>query len=289
MKKAGWSVSVLMMGLLAALLRTPAGGLARSGRSGSRPARVTSPVLDPLSDIRVDAVDNTSPAVAYNGRRGEYLVVWTTEQDANTWDIWARRVGASGNLGDVFNVATGAAEKRTEPAVAYSSAQDEYLVVYVYEVSSSDYDIHARRVSWSGGLVSGEFAINTDSFWQTSPTVVYNSVNDEYLVVYQNTWGDLRKDIAAQRVSASDGALQSWSIVASDTNEWRIMPDVAYNEDEHEYLIMYTHYDASGRSARAKISSYDMATLSPEITIHDSPNYVGVPMVSAGSGGYLAI
>jgi hypothetical protein len=72
--------------------------------------------------------------VAYNSQHDEYLVVWE-ERDATTSSVRGRRVSATGWLpGNVFTVASGVMTDVycSDPAVAYSSAADRYLVVYDY-------------------------------------------------------------------------------------------------------------------------------------------------------------
>jgi hypothetical protein len=215
MKRASWLVLALALGLLMPPVGAPAGGMAQPPSRTSRPAAIQSLTLDPPIDIWVDGLQNFAPAVAYNSRQDEYLVVWYTQQGANTEDIWARRVGSDGSLRPSFNVATGEAEKRWQPIVAYSPAQNGYLIVYTYELSADDFDPYAKRVSSDGGWMSGEFPIKNETGLQVAPRVAYNNVHDEYLVVYENAWADGLKDIAAQRVRASDGALLSWRNIAS--------------------------------------------------------------------------
>jgi hypothetical protein len=289
MKRASWLVLALALGLLMPPVGAPAGGMAQPPSRTSRPAAIQSLTLDPPIDIWVDGLQNFAPAVAYNSRQDEYLVVWYTQQGANTEDIWARRVGSDGSLRPSFNVATGEAEKRWQPIVAYSPAQNGYLIVYTYELSADDFDPYAKRVSSDGGWMSGEFPIKNETGLQVAPRVAYNNVHDEYLVVYENAWADGLKDIAAQRVRASDGALLSWRNIATGTNEWRVFPDVAYNEASTRYLIVYHYYDTSDVEGRTRLSSYDMATLGGEVAPCTPPDFVGFPRVAAGPDEYLVV
>jgi hypothetical protein len=83
-----------------------------------------------------------------------------------------------------------------------------------------------------------------DSVDNLNPAVAYNSVHDEYLVVWENDRGALR-DIYAQRVKG-DGTLKSWFSVVSYANKWSYLPDVAYSPVQDEYFIVYTYqYSAS--------------------------------------------
>ena len=53
---------------------------------------------------------------------------------------------------------------------------------------------------------------------QYSPDIAYNSVHNEYLVVWENEWAGGYHDVYARRVSA-DGRILSWFAVASNTNK----------------------------------------------------------------------
>ncbi|MBN1977442.1 MAG: hypothetical protein JW918_08570, partial [Anaerolineae bacterium] len=107
------------------------------------------PPLTDFINIWVDDVDNRKPAVAYNSRHDEYLVVWANDRGA-TRDIYAQRVTGDGTLKSWFCVVNNANQWNFLPAVAYSPVQDEYLIVYTYQAATTDYDIWARRVKWDG-------------------------------------------------------------------------------------------------------------------------------------------
>ena len=227
-----------------------------------------SPVLSEYIDIQVDGLENLEPAVIYNSKHKEFLVVWYTKQGALTWDIWARRVGINGNLESIFNVASVEAKHLTQPDVVYSPVQDEYLVVYNYEVTSTNTDIYGTRFKWNGSLIGAPFPIITAVDKQMDPSLAYNSTDDEYLVVYGNEWAGGLRDIAAQRIDASDGSLLSWANVATGTGEYRYEPDVAYNPARNQYLITYTKLP-SPINIRGKVAlaSLDGVSISPEIEL----------------------
>lgn len=295
MKKAHWLALFLALGLLLPLFSILGGRRAQPASAGTNPAAAQSPILGPLLDIWTgDGVDNYSPAVAYNSLHDEYLVVWWNEQGPNTWDIYARRVGSDGTLKSWFSVAWGAGQKRWQPAVAYSPAQDEYLIVYSYEVTSDDYDLLAKRVKWDGSWMSPEFVINYDADKQWHPAVAYNSQDDEYLVVYYNWWAGGLADIAAQRVTASDGSLSllSWANVATGAGEYRFEPDVAYNPARNQYLIAYGYESSAGSGILGKVAAASLAGVgaAPEIPICDIAlaTRFGVD-VAAGPDEYLVV
>jgi hypothetical protein len=181
------------------------------------------------------------------------------------------------------------------PDVAYNPVQDEYLIVYTYQVSTSDYDIWARRVKWNGADLDKppyqEFYINIDSDKQWYPAVAYNSTNDEYLVVYENYWADGRRDIAAQRVAGvAGGGLLSWRNIATAPSTVRRLPDVAYNEARNQYLIAYTYqYSATDGDIYGKIATSNLGTLSSEKHLVDNTENQDGVALAAGPDEYLAV
>jgi hypothetical protein len=105
------------------------------------------------------------------------------------------------------------------------------------------------------------------------PAIAYNSVHDEFLVVWHNTWPSGHNDIYARRVSAT-GQLLSWFSVSAGTNN-RSDPAVAYNATNDEYLVVWrynangdgTTYDIWGRTI-----AWNGAYLNPEFQIITWPN-----------------
>jgi hypothetical protein len=79
---------------------------------------------------------------------------------------------------------------------------------------------------------------------QLHPRVAYNSVEDEFLVVWHNQWPGNR-DIYAQRLDREGNPL-SWFAVSVGLND-RITPDVAYDPVHNRYLVVYLYeYHGTG-------------------------------------------
>ena len=259
------------------------------------PAAMQAPPLTDFIDIKVDDVNNYNPAVAYNSRHDEYLVVWENDRGA-TRDIYAQRVAGDGTLESWFCVVSTANQWNYLPDVAYNPILDEYLIVYTYQLSTDDYDIYARRVKWNGADLDQPpyqaFYIDVDVGKQWYPAVTFNSQENEYLVVYENYWSGTLRDIDAQRVRAGDGQLVGPAggyNVATGANTIRRQPDVAYNEARNEYLIAYTYQHPTNGDIYGKIASFNFGTLSSEIHLVD--NSVGQDSVAlaAGPDEYMAV
>jgi hypothetical protein len=96
----------------------------------------------------------------------------------------------------------------------------------------------------SGGTIRFNFAITSASNDQVQAAVAYNSQDKEYLVVSQNEWNSgANKSIAAQRVS-KNGTLVG-NPFNIDPGSPTHSPDVAYNSQQNNYLVVWQD-DSSG-------------------------------------------
>jgi hypothetical protein len=191
------------------------------------------------------------PAVAYNTKKQEFLVVWRDLRDFSSSgeNIYGRLVSAAGvPLGADFRISDGAGKNGEDrPAVAYNPDADEYLVVWSDSRNDAflrGTDIFGRRVSAAGVplrhdfLISGPKALRNDK----DPAVAYSPVSLEYLVV----WTDYRNftlrntDTYGRRVSAAGKGLgPDFRISGPAAKGAESFTAIAYNPDAAEYLVVW--------------------------------------------------
>jgi hypothetical protein len=153
-------------------------------------------------------------------------------------------------LGANFRISTqGATGDERDPAIAYNSVDDEYLVVWEDDRNQGGtldrgWDIYGRRVDADGTRIGGDFRISggqaTDD--EYDPAVAYNPAANQYLVV----WGDGRQyssrgwDIYGQRVRAN-GTLAGSNIRISgvDATGDDEKPAVAFNSASKQFLVVW--------------------------------------------------
>lgn len=236
-----------------------------------------------ISDMGPDGdpdYDGFDPAVAYNSLHNEYLVVWAGDDTPGglvegEYEIFGQVLSASGSqlgYGDVrisFAGGTGSSTTRAlHPDVAFNSTYNQYLVVWAADhpedgCVDNEFEIWGQvidqwifpkftdnfRISFNGG--SGDADFDADY-----PAVVYNKDLDEYLVVWEgdhNTGGmvDGESEIWAQRVY-STAILVGSNLRMSDMGGTgdpdydAIQPDVVYNTQDFEYLIVWQGDDNVG-------------------------------------------
>jgi hypothetical protein len=258
---------------------------------GEARARASYPLtLDPqigtnhvrLSDMGPDRYDSYAAynaAVAYNSTDDEYLVVWEGDDDTGLlvdeeFEIFAQRVDAAtgAEIGENdFRLSTMGPDGDPDydarrPAVAYNSANNEYLVVWYGNdgapLHSFESEIYGQRVDATTGAEVGadDFRLSSmgpdgNAFYSAyAPAVAYNRTANEYLVVWEGYDGismDQGYEIYGQRLDAGDGAqvgtddfrLSDMGPVDEPAEYHANWPAVAYNSTEDEYLVVWQGED----------------------------------------------
>ncbi len=216
--------------------------------------------------------DALNPAVAYNSTDNQYLVVWSGSDDVvGEYEIWGQRVNAAtgSQLGVDFQISfMGPADDpdydAEDPDVAYNSQTNEYLVVWSADhYADGDFEIWGRRVNASTGDLLGSMArvsvmgpgVDPD-YDATDPAVVYNSTDNQYLVVWEGDDDTAplvnnELEIWARRLSATaemiDTDIRRMSDMggSGDANYDARDPDVAYNSTDNQYLIVWEGDDTA--------------------------------------------
>jgi hypothetical protein len=230
-----------------------------------------------LSDMGPDGDANYgafAPAVAYNLKEDQYLVVWYGDDNTpplvgHEYEIFGQRVDAAtgGEIGADLRLSDMGPDGNASygawfPAVAYSSTNNEYLVVWQGDddtgaLVDNEYEIYGQRVdAATGGEIGADLRLSdmgpdgNTSYTASYPAVAYNPMEDQYLVVWQGDDDtpplvDNEYEIFGQRVNAATGAEIRADLRLSDmgpdgdTDYGAFAPAVAYNSTNNEYLVVW--------------------------------------------------
>ncbi len=223
------------------------------------------------------------PAAAYNATDDELLVCWEGVGDvpgSGESEIYCQRLaGATGaevgandfrisDMGPDGNFAFAA----QEPAVAWASGPDEYLVVWwgdddTAPLVSGEDEIFAQRLAGAIGIEVGanDFRVSdmgpngTSAYDAAHPTVAYTPAHDEYLLCWaadDDLVGvvDEEDEIFCQRLAAATGAevgTNDFRVSAmgpdGDSTFDAVRPWVAFSAERDIYLVVwYGDTDAGG-------------------------------------------
>ncbi|HOZ37260.1 MAG TPA: hypothetical protein PLH64_00755 [Anaerolineaceae bacterium] len=114
------------------------------------------------------------------------------------------------------------------------------LLVGMTPISSTDNEPNAQSLLGDELIIS---ARNSDEY---RPNIAYNSIHQEYLVVWENIWPGGEHDVYAQRVSSTGRLIETFFI--SDIGNDQMNPTVAYDPEHDRYLVVFS-YDFWGNGS----------------------------------------
>ncbi|GAA5526302.1 hypothetical protein Hgul01_00074 [Herpetosiphon gulosus] len=208
------------------------------------------------------------PQVVWNSVNNEYLVIFEGDSQAaagitNELEIYAQRVAANGSLiGTPFRVSQMGADgvntlDAFEPSVAYNATNNQYAVVWygddmVGGRAEGEFEVYVQLLGYSGGNlieIGGDVKVSdvgttgTATIRPEDPNIVWNSVNNEYLVVWRSddsgTDGDF--DVYGQRLSAALTEVGADDfLIANNVNQDSFDVNVGYNPNNNLYMVIWS-------------------------------------------------
>lgn len=209
--------------------------------------------------------------IAYNADHNQYLVAWYDYRDplGTGYSIYGQRVGGDGSLAEQGDFAISAAiYHQRVPAAAYSTGSQQYLVVWQDERNGVEQShIYGQRVWWPGLPVGREFAVSSQGTRQ-APAVAHDTREHRYLAVWaDDADGDF--DIYGQLYHL-DGYPIDDVFPIMDLEGDQINPDVVYNRDTFQYLVVF---EGPGGVGAQMVTTQGSLHSSPFFIFEDSGLY----------------
>lgn len=281
-----------------------------------------------ISDVGPDGqinYDAFQPAVAYNNINNEYLVVWYGDDNQGSlvndeFEIFGQLLDASGNevgsddfrisfMGDDgFTTAEAAA-----PDVAFNSASNSYLVVWQGDDAADgtiddELEVYAASVSGSGTLQNMSDIRLSDmgpdgdiAYAAMNPAVVFNSVNDEFLVIWEgdDNNGSLTEsefEIFAQRFNSdllSEVGINDFRVSEQGSDGDQSIdannPAVVFNSQANEYLVVWQGDNDTPPLVNQELEIYGQILSSGSSLVKASTSFRISDMGPDGETTYTAI
>jgi hypothetical protein len=235
----------LGLALLTILLTAPQDGLARLSGAAS----ASNPVIGEPFLIAPATGNLTCTTVAYNPHTGGFLAAYEFAPGFFTLVPVSRHGKVGWDSGSIL-LFTG-----ERPALAFNSAANQFLLVYQEADGSGRYNIKGARLDGDGQSEgTGVFTITARPWHQQNPAVAWNQHGafEDFLVVWEDvdpTWVPQHWEIWGQRVAGTHGTgelggqLIGSNFVISASVNYLSEPDLAYNLNRNEYLVVYTSDD----------------------------------------------
>lgn len=240
---------------------------------------------DPVSG----AADLGDPAVAYNSKANEYLVVWHGYMRGSGHDIYARRVSGAGALPAEAFIVCNATGDQTAPSVAYDAVGDQYWVVWTDARSGTTTRIYVRRLAASGAPIGDEIAVNTSDRQSNMARIACGSGGGCAIVWCEYT--DQLNEVYMRGYDAAGNALVA-PLLLSIAGGFAVVPDIAYNPTDNQFLAVWAEWVSSSTrwDIVARRASAAFAVLGDAFTVCNTANDQYYPRVAFGvAGGRYAL
>lgn len=202
------------------------------------------------------------PAIAYNNRDNQYLVVWSggfkNESQVEIWGIGLSASGEAAGPTNDFRISqvtteVGPNRRAGSPQVVYNSINNEYFVAFQAnalpgEGGADVYEIFGQRIDAAKLAETGanDFRVSNTvgtGNRSTRPAVTFNSVAKEYLVIWRRTRQNPSYEVSGQRISSAgteiEADIQISNIGSLGQDRSVNNLSLTHNSGNGEYLVVW--------------------------------------------------
>jgi len=200
--------------------------------------------VGPTAPLNPYPNDRIIPSVAYDPVNDRYLVVWAydTPGDGSNWDIHGVFVNWDGPIQGLhqFNICDWPTQQDM-PKVAYSRAEEEFMIVWLTDHPSVPAYISGRRMKASDGTfpsLGSDFTIADPGEVRVRPEIAYNLARNEYLVVYDNM-----QNVFGSRFTGKGVPLAGGEFGIAEWPGAEIKSSVAACPKTDQYLVAWRNHE----------------------------------------------
>jgi hypothetical protein len=221
---------------------------------------------------------------------GDFVVVWESVQDGDSWGIVGQRFDASGvRRGGEFIVNAYTTGPQTNPAVAVGPRGD-FFVVWYSDRDGSGWSVHGRRFHPSGMPNGGEFQVNTyTTGYQYRPRIGRDG-QGRFVVVWTSSPGQSGEyGVFARRFDATGAPLGDDFRVNTYTTGPRRWADVSVAEGG-DFIVVWYGFPSDGSNGAVLAQRFDATgnRLGMEFVVNThTPNNQLWPAVNVSPGGIV--
>jgi hypothetical protein len=187
-------------------------------------------------------------------------------------------------LGSNFSVADSPVTYRYDPAPAYNSTDNDYMVVW-RDGRSTMGDIYAQRVTAAGSPTGPNIAVWVKDKSQGDPVIAYNRTDNQYLVAWTTQEDGYSHGARGRRLAATGIPLL--------TTDFAIMTAgmevaVVHNSQALGYLVTGRHWPGTEEIRAQRVTRYGNL-VGTVTTVAPSDRYPGEAAYDPGNNRYLMV
>jgi len=211
------------------------------------------------------------PQAAF-GSDGKFVVVWVSPNDGDGYGIVGRRFNSSGSaLGSEFPVnTTYTSGHQSSPGVATLPGGGFVVVWHSYAGEDGSFgSVMGRRFNSAGAPITGEFVVNTTTYYyQYNPAVASGSAGN--FVVVWNGFGytDYDYGVFGQRFDSTGTAVGGEFQVNTYTTGGQVLPGVASDSAGNFIVAWQGPGDDSGSAVFARRYDSDGSPIADETQVN---------------------
>jgi hypothetical protein len=224
---------------------------------------------------------------------GNFVVIWTSAQDAATFGVFGQRFAASGApLGPEFRVNTYTTSSQVGSFVASDTVGNFVVVWDSFAQDGSNYGVFGQRYASTGAPLGPEFRVNTNTTGNQYISAVSSDASGNFVVV----WGSGLQDgsvtgVFGQRYASSGAPLGPEFLVNTYTTSAQRRPSVA-SDTVGNFVVVWDSYGQDGQFAGIFGQRYASSgtPLGPEFRVNTyttSAQYL--PRVVADAAGNFVV
>jgi hypothetical protein len=265
------------------------GGVNKYSLHGQRFDPQGNPLGDTLSPIQsIGPERRLLPRAAHNPFTNEYMVSFIMGQEVTEWDPFVTKLDNKGAITlDAFPLSE-QLTKANHANIVFNSTRRQYLVVY-NDSRNGAADIFGVILGEDGTVVKQDFLINGVQGEQINAYASYNSVDDTYLI----NWEDFRNVTTWQEPGDIYGALLDGegAVIKNDiamcddygtenAGDQRVQ-SIAYNPDNNEFLASWwdSRPSLDNEAVVGRIIKADGTPSGADFVIADAPNSQSFPHI----------
>lgn len=173
-------------------------------------------------------------------------------------------------------------EQQSNPAVAYNSQADEYLIVWV-DFRNSQGDIYGQLVDSDGDPIDDNFLI-VENKTTVRVAVAYSPDDDAYLVA----WATGRY-VFAQVVSSTGVPGAAFQAYSSTNTEPTSQADIVYSETNGEFLVVWRRAASGNDQIQARRTSITGTIGAVTLVAEEATGSLASPAAAAADNGEFLV